>query len=47
LGGAQSLDSFKRIIDEEIKLAKERIRNGANTQTYYDNFVIKGGKKGL
>lgn len=46
LSGAQPIDNFKRLIDEELKKANERIAKGeATAATYYDEFVMKRGLK--
>ena len=45
LSGAQPPARFKAIIDEELKKANERIKKGAKVETYYEEFVIKAGKK--
>lgn len=41
--GAQPLGAFKAIIDEELTLARTRIRNGASAATYYDDWIIARG----
>jgi hypothetical protein len=48
LSGAQPIESFKSIIDEELKKANERISKGeATAASYYDEFVLKRGLKEL
>jgi hypothetical protein len=48
LSGAQPIDQFKTIIDEELKKANDRIAKGeASVATYYDEFVLKRGAKEL
>ncbi len=48
LSGAQPIDAFKTLIDEELKKANERISKGeATPATYYDEFVMKRGLKAL
>ena len=48
LSGAQPIDRFKAVIDEELKLANARIAKGeATVETYYDEFVLKRGRKEL
>jgi len=44
LSGAQPIDRFKAIIDEELKKADERVKGGAKVESYYDEFVMKKGK---
>jgi predicted DsbA family dithiol-disulfide isomerase len=44
LSGAQPIDRFKAIIDEELKKANEEIKKGAKAETYYTEFVLKKGK---
>ena len=48
LSGAQPIEQFKKLIDEELKTANERIAKGeATAANYYDEFVIKRGLKEL
>lgn len=48
LSGAQPIDRFKAIIDEELKKANERIKKGeATVENYYQKFVLEKGKKSL
>jgi hypothetical protein len=48
LSGAQPIDRFKTIIDEELKKASDRITKGeATVASYYDEFVLKRGLKEL
>lgn len=48
LSGAQPIEQFKRLIDEELKKANDRIGKGeATVANYYDKFVVKAGKKKL
>jgi predicted DsbA family dithiol-disulfide isomerase len=48
LSGAQPVDNFKRIIDEELKKANEAISKGeVKVENYYDQVVLKGGKKSV
>lgn len=44
LSGAQPLDRFKAIIDEEIKKADEALKKGMKIENYYDSIVKKGKK---
>ena len=46
LSGARPVDQFKRVIDEELKKANERIQKGeATAANYYEKFVVEKGKK--
>lgn len=48
LSGAQPVERFKAIIDEELAKAKERIAKGeATAANYYEEFVVKRGLKEL
>jgi len=48
LSGAQPIDRFKKLIDEELKKANDRIAKGeATAANYYDTFVVKKGLKSL
>ena len=48
LSGAQPIEQFKTLIDEELKKANERIAKGeATAANYYDEFVMKRGQKEL
>lgn len=47
LSGAQPIESFKRLIDEELSKANDRIRAGTKLSDYYDEVVIGGGKSNL
>lgn len=47
LSGAQPVENFKRIIDEELKKANEALEKGAKLESYYTDVVVKGGKKGV
>jgi hypothetical protein len=48
LSGAQPIESFKALIDEELKKANERIAKGeATAANYYEEFVMKRGLKEL
>ena len=47
LSGAQPIQSFKTIIDEELKKANDAIAKGAKVQTYYEEHVLKKGSKAL
>lgn len=45
LSGAQPIDRFKAIIDEELKKANAAIEKGAKVDTYYTEQVLKRGEK--
>jgi predicted DsbA family dithiol-disulfide isomerase len=47
LSGAQPIEQFKAIIDEELKKANAEIAKGAKAETYYNEFVIKKGETKL
>ncbi|MBA3818266.1 MAG: DsbA family protein [Deltaproteobacteria bacterium] len=48
LSGAQPIDAFKSLVDEELKKATDRIAKGeATAASYYDEFVMKRGLKQL
>jgi predicted DsbA family dithiol-disulfide isomerase len=47
LSGAQPIEAFKSIIDDELKKANERIAGGTPLQRYYDEWVVKKGEKSL
>ncbi|TPV95428.1 MAG: DsbA family protein [Myxococcales bacterium FL481] len=47
LSGAQPIDRFKTVIDEELKKANEAIAKGTTVDKYYTEFVEKKGKKKL
>ena len=48
LSGARPIDQFKKLVDEELKKANDRISKGeATAATYYDKFVVKQGLKKL
>ncbi len=47
LSGARPIDHFRVIIDEELALAKKRIRAGTKLRRYYNTWVLKKGKKSL
>ncbi len=44
LVGAQPIEKFKAIIDEEIKKADEALKNGAKLHDYYATIVASGKK---
>jgi len=47
LSGAQPVENFKRIIDEELKKANDAIAKGMKAEDYYGEVVLKNGKKGV
>jgi predicted DsbA family dithiol-disulfide isomerase len=48
LSGAQPIERFKAIIDEELKKADETIKKGeATADSYYQKVVLDKGKKGI
>jgi protein-disulfide isomerase len=47
LSGAQPIENFKRIVDEELKKANDAIAKGTKPENYYEEVVVKGGKKGV
>jgi protein-disulfide isomerase len=42
--GAMPIDRFEALIDEELKLANERISHGAKQATYYVDWVVAKGQ---
>jgi predicted DsbA family dithiol-disulfide isomerase len=47
LRGAQPVEAFKTIIDEELKKADERLKSGTSVAEYYDKWVMAKGKRSL
>lgn len=48
LSGARPVDQFKKLVDEELKKANDRIGKGeASVSDYYDKFVVAKGLKKL
>jgi protein-disulfide isomerase len=47
LGGAQPIESFKKVIDEELKKAQDKIAAGTPVTDYYKKFVVEQGVKEL
>lgn len=48
LSGARPVDQFKKLVDEELKKANDRISKGeATAANYYDKFVVEKGLKTL
>lgn len=47
LSGARPVGQFKAIVDQELKKANDRIAKGTKVQDYYNEWVVKKGKKSL
>lgn len=47
ISGAQQIDRFVSIIDEELKKANERIQQGTPKAQYYQQWVLEKGLKAL
>jgi predicted DsbA family dithiol-disulfide isomerase len=47
LGGAQPIERFKTIVDEELKKAEERVKAGTRVEDYYQKYVIEAGETEL
>lgn len=47
LSGAQPLDAFARLVDEELRKANERIAQGTRARDYYESWIVDRGKKTL
>ena len=47
LSGAQPIEAFKALIDEELKKADEAVKGGAKPDEYYKTAVMEKGKKTL
>jgi protein-disulfide isomerase len=47
LSGAQPIDRFKAVIDEELKKANDAVSKGTSVDAYYSEAVLKKGKKSL
>jgi protein-disulfide isomerase len=45
MSGAQPLPSFKAIIDEELKLAEKRVKEGTAPADYYKTWILDKGMK--
>jgi protein-disulfide isomerase len=45
LSGAQPIQNFKQIVDEELKKANERVAQGTKVEDYYKKFVVEQGLK--
>lgn len=46
LSGAQPIDRFKAVVDEELKKANDAIKAGKKPEEYYSS-IVAGGKKAL
>jgi protein-disulfide isomerase len=47
LSGAQPIENFKAVIDEEIKKADDAIKAGTKADEYYKTAVMEKGKKAM
>jgi protein-disulfide isomerase len=47
LGGAQPIERFKALIDEELEKAEAKIAAGTPVADYYQKFVVEAGKPEL
>jgi predicted DsbA family dithiol-disulfide isomerase len=47
LSGAQPIENFKRLIDEELRKANDAIGRGVKVEDYYSEAVLKAGKKSM
>jgi protein-disulfide isomerase len=47
LSGAQPIEQFRAVIDEELAKAKERIAAGTPASEYYAKYVLEEGKESL
>lgn len=47
LSGAQPIENFKKIIDEELAKANEAVKNGVKVEDIYSELVMKNGKKSI
>jgi protein-disulfide isomerase len=45
LSGARPIHFFKEIIDEELRKANQRIKDGTPVERYYDEWVLSKGEK--
>jgi protein-disulfide isomerase len=45
LSGAQPLESFQALIDDELKKAKERVAGGTPQGSYYKTWIVEKGEK--
>ena len=47
LSGAQPIEAFKAVIDDEMKKADDAIKGGVKADQYYKTAVVDKGKKAL
>lgn len=47
LSGAQPIENFKKIVDEELAKANDAVKKGVKPENYYAEVVMKQGKKSL
>jgi protein-disulfide isomerase len=47
LAGAQSLATFTKLVDEELALARKRVKKGTKRSRYYKKWVLGKGKQEL
>jgi len=47
LSGAQPIEAFKSVIDDELKKADEAIKSGTKPDEYYKTAVMEKGKKSI
>jgi protein-disulfide isomerase len=47
LGGAQPIERFKTLVDEELKKAEARMKDGTRVEDYYQKYVIEAGETEL
>jgi predicted DsbA family dithiol-disulfide isomerase len=47
ISGAQPIENFKSVIDEEIKKADAAIAAGTKAEDYYKTAIVEKGKKSL
>jgi protein-disulfide isomerase len=43
----RSLDEFKRLIDHELELARQRVAAGTKPADYYREWIVEKGRKQL
>ena len=43
LSGAQPIDAFRTLVDEELALARKRVKTGTKKKRYYEEWVVKKG----
>jgi protein-disulfide isomerase len=47
LSGARPIGQFRTLIDEELRKANERIRDGTSLKSYYTTWVLEKGRRDL